>query len=87
MRKRGTSTKSLAYRLVDLISRNALASVHLPTTEANAHRLITIFANQIKSTSRYASGYEEQSAFELFFTMSIAAVLYNEKSIDMNNPG
>ena len=30
----------------------------------------------------YASGYEEQSAFELSFTMSIAALLYNENSID-----
>ena len=45
------SAQPNTYRLVDLISRNALASVHSPTTGANAHRLITIFVNPIKPTS------------------------------------
>ena len=53
------ASKPEASRFVDLISRNALASVDSPPTGANAHRLITIFVNHIKSTSRYAHGLVE----------------------------
>ncbi len=44
-----------ANRLVDLISRNALASVHSPKTAANADRLMTSIVNHINSTSRKVS--------------------------------
>jgi serine/threonine protein kinase len=52
--------ESAAERPVDLISRNALASVPPPVTGANTQRLIVVFQNRIKSTGREVAGLLEK---------------------------
>ena len=43
--------------------------------------------SQYRNFLAYASGYQKRSAFELLFTISVAAVRYNKNSKPLNNLG